>query len=80
MREGRPVPPATDIALAMGVLALLGRGLPPALRAKLRDAAVRGCDFSFLGGSAVALWGDTDEWDGRGGDQPRWTTLERHAS
>ena len=50
-----------------------------------RDAAVRCCDFKWLGGSAVALWGWTDEMadggvhgvDGTGGDFPLGTTVER---
>ena len=51
-----------------------------------RDAAVRGCDFSFLGGSAVALWGWTDELsdggvhgvDSTAGDFAWNTTIERN--
>jgi len=51
-----------------------------------RDAAVRGCDFKWLGGSAVALWGFTDELSDEGvrghdstlGDFPWNTTIERN--
>ena len=44
---------------------------------RTRGVTVADTEFAYIGDSAVALWGDTDEWDGRGGDQPRWTTLER---
>ena len=47
------------------------------LGGRVRDACVVDCEFAYIGDTAVGLWGDTDEWDGRGGDQPRGTTLER---
>eukprot|EP01063_Lacrimia_lanifica_P022202 TRINITY_DN29866_c0_g1_i1.p1 TRINITY_DN29866_c0_g1~~TRINITY_DN29866_c0_g1_i1.p1 ORF type:complete len:828 (+),score=233.01 TRINITY_DN29866_c0_g1_i1:46-2529(+) len=47
-------------------------------------AEVVGSEFAWLGGTAVAMWGFTDELsdggvhgiDGTGGDFPRWTTVE----
>ena len=40
-----------------------------------RNTTVRDSWFSFLGGSAMAGWGYTDEDNGMGGDQPRFTTI-----
>ena len=49
-----------------------------------RNATVRDSEFAWLGGSAIALWGYTDElsdggahgYDGTGGDFPLRTTIE----
>jgi NhaA family Na+:H+ antiporter len=40
LSSGWPIPTATDIAFALGVLALVGRGLPPRIRALLLGVAV----------------------------------------
>ncbi len=40
LSQGWPIPTATDIAFALGVLAIVGRGLPPTFRALLLAIAV----------------------------------------
>ena len=42
-----------------------------------RETTVVDSSFEYVGDSAVVLWGETDEWDGRAGNQPRGTKLER---
>ncbi len=68
--SGWPVPTATDIAFALGVLAVFGRGLPPALRIFLLALAIlddivgiifiavlftSGVDFGMLAAAAVCV-------------------------
>lgn len=40
-----------------------------------RDATVRGSSFAWLGDNAVALWGDSREWDATRADYPRGTSV-----
>eukprot|EP00658_Telonema_sp_P-2_P085306 TRINITY_DN9700_c0_g1_i1.p1 TRINITY_DN9700_c0_g1~~TRINITY_DN9700_c0_g1_i1.p1 ORF type:complete len:811 (+),score=166.33 TRINITY_DN9700_c0_g1_i1:197-2629(+) len=40
-----------------------------------RDALLDRNEFNWIGDSAMAAWGYTDEHDGTGGDQPRNTTV-----
>lgn len=40
-----------------------------------RNATVAQSTFASLGQSAIAAWGETNDWDGTGGQQPRFTTV-----
>jgi hypothetical protein len=40
-----------------------------------RNATIAQSTFEWLGQSAIAAWGLTDDWDGTGGEQPRFTTI-----
>jgi hypothetical protein len=42
-----------------------------------RGLALHANEFAFVGDSAMASWGYTDENDGTGGEQPRGTTGQR---
>jgi len=40
-----------------------------------RDVSIYMNEFNFIGDTAVGLWGYTDEFDGRNGEQPRGTQI-----
>ena len=40
-----------------------------------RAAEISESEFSFIGDSAIALWGLTKQWDGTDGTQPRGTKI-----
>ena len=48
------------------------------LTERTRQITIEECEFEWLGESAVAAWGRTDEWDGRDGRQPRDTLIRRN--
>jgi len=41
-----------------------------------RDATIKDNEFLYVADNAIAGWGRTDAWDGRGGDYPRNTLIE----
>ena len=43
-----------------------------------RDAVLDSNEFNFVGDTAMAAWGYTDEHDGTGGDQPRGTIVSNN--
>jgi len=45
---------------------------------RTRQITIEDCAFEWLGESAMAAWGYTDEWDGRDGRQPRETFVRRN--
>jgi len=48
------------------------------LLGRTRKVHLVGNRFSYLGASAMAAWGETEEWDGRSGNQPRDTLVEQN--
>jgi hypothetical protein len=48
------------------------------LAGRSRGVTVSRCEFAWLGESAMAAWGETEQWDGRAGDQPRGVLLENN--
>jgi hypothetical protein len=40
-----------------------------------RNASIAQNTFEWLGQSAIAAWGLTNDWDGTGGEQPRFTSV-----
>lgn len=40
-----------------------------------RNVSIVDNEMVFIGDNAIASWGKTQEWDGRGGDQPRFTRI-----
>ena len=45
---------------------------------RTRQITIEDCEFEWLGESAMAAWGYTNEWDGRDGRQPRETIVRRN--
>ena len=45
---------------------------------RTRQITIEDCEFEWLGESAMAAWGYTNEWDGRDGRQPRETYVRRN--
>lgn len=46
------------------------------LTERTRQVTIESCEFEWLGESAMAAWGYTEEWDGRDGRQPRDTLIQ----
>jgi hypothetical protein len=43
-----------------------------------RDATISQNEFVYIGDNVIAGWGETKEWDGRNGDQPRNTLVSEN--
>jgi len=48
------------------------------LMKRCRNVTLKGNEFSWIGESAMAAWGETNEWDGQAGNQPRGTVVKHN--